>query len=143
MSVAETRDKVQRILTKYLGSIMVVADGDFQVQHGSTACAISVRDWGDGHTLVRLMAPVLRDAPASPELFRWVTTEGQYYRFGTMTAVEHDDGTVDLYFDHTLLGTFLDEDELMVAFGAVITTADALDDELEERFGGKKLFDVE
>ncbi len=44
---------------------------------------------------------------------------------------------------HTLLGDYLDEEELHNAVGAVVTTADRLDDELQSRFGGKRSEDLD
>ena len=43
----------------------------------------------------------------------------------------------------TWLGDYLDEEELHNAVGAVVTTADRLDDELQSRFGGKRSEDLD
>jgi len=140
MAAAEVREKVQRILTKNLGSVEVDQDGDFLIREGSTAVVVRVTDWLDD-TLVFLVVPMLHGVPATPELFRWVATDGQGFLFGNSRAYEKGDGTVDLTLEHTLLGTYLDESELMVALIGVAGTANHFDDELQNRFGGKRLFD--
>lgn len=139
MTVAETRDKVQRILTKNLNAVQIDEDGDYRIRYGSTACFISVSDWGDGDTLVKLNALILSDIPTNPEVYRWAATEGQNYFFGSTAVIEQGQGTLGLLFSHTLLGTYLDEGELMTALGGIVTTADKLDDELKGRFGGRRL----
>jgi hypothetical protein len=42
---------------------------------------------------------------------------------------------------HTLLGDYLDEEELHWALYQLLNTADKLDDELKQKFGGKRLAD--
>ena len=92
-------------------------------------------------TVIRLAVPLLREVQASPELFRWSAVEGQQYLFGSVTVVEMPDGTFLLLFDHTLLGDYLDRPELMGALGALATTGNDLDDELQTKFGGKRFID--
>lgn len=139
MSVAETRDKVQRILTKNLNSVEVDEDGDFRVRYGSTACSVAVSEWGDDGSVVKLYAPILFDAVESADLYKWAATDGQMYFFGGAVVQADDKGILYVGFRHTLLGTYLDEDELMSALIGVVTTADELDDELQARFGGTRL----
>jgi hypothetical protein len=55
----------------------------------------------------------------------------------------NDDGrTGILGFEHAILGDHLDAPELHQAVAAVGFTADRLDDELQARFGGKRLADL-
>ena len=44
-------------------------------------------------------------------------------------------------FSHTLLGDYLDPEELRSAIGAVATTGNDLDDEVQDRFGGERWAD--
>ena len=130
------RGKVQRILTEKLGTVEIDKDGDFTVRHESTRAFVSCREWGD-KTLVVVHAPFLGDVPPSPELFKYVATEGGLYHFGHVTAWEQG-GTCTLSFRHTLLGDYLDGPELEAALVAVAVTANDLDDELQQRFGGRR-----
>jgi hypothetical protein len=90
---------------------------------------------------VHIFAPILRNVPASEELFKWIAIAGTGYRLGTVEAFEEEGGTIFLHYRYALLADFLDEDELSTAMWAVLGTADRLDDELKEKFGGKRWID--
>lgn len=47
-----------------------------------------------------------------------------------------------LFFGHALLGDYLDKEELLCAISWVMKTADMIDDELQELFGGKRFIDI-
>lgn len=134
---ALVRQKVQTFLTRNFRT-EVHSDGDFSVPRGSTRVFVRVAPHGEAYTTVFLLAPVVLQAPATPELFRYVATTDNYV-FGRLVAVENDNGTVDILLNHMLLGDFLDEDELGYSVGGVVGAADSLDDELVARFGGRKL----
>lgn len=139
MSQSAVLDKIRRILIDEGLQASLLEDG-FQVPYESTAINITVEEQTD-RTVIRLAVPLLREVQASPELFRWSAVEGQQYLFGSVTVVEMPDGTFLLLFDHTLLGDYLDRPELMGALGALATTGNDLDDELQTKFGGKRFID--
>jgi hypothetical protein len=112
----------------------------------STQMNVRVLDWGknadgDPRSLVRLSSPILWEVDPSPALFEWMAKSSYY--FGHLAA--HDDssapGKLFLVMSHTLLGDYLDEAELSSALYAILGTANELDDELQARFGGKRLAD--
>lgn len=149
-TVEQTMMKVQRILTGPLnlsiqlhGSTLSVSFADM-----STQVHISVLDWGtnqDGEprTIVRVSAPILRSVDPSADLYEWVAREGSNYIFGHVTMIDdtEDPGRLFLLMTHTLLGDYLDQDELASAMWGVLGTADDLDDQLQQRFGGKRWVD--
>jgi len=140
VGVAEVKERVQRSLTKEFGTISVDADGDYWVTAGSARVYVSVKEWND-RTLVDVFAQTNFDLTPSPELYEWVAKHSSSYRFGHVSLVEFDDGTARIDFCHRLLGDFLDPDELTVAVGAVGFSADEIDDEIKERFGGRRFGD--
>ena len=143
-----TMMKVQRILTgpmglriSLLGSTIAVSFTDV-----STRVNVSVTDWGtnkdgDPSSLVQLSCPILWEVDPSPALFEWVARSSYY--FGHITAYDDSSapGKLFLAMAHTLLGDFLDEEELSSALYAMLGTSDNLDDELKGKFGGKRLAD--
>lgn len=139
MSQSAVLDKIRRILIDEGLQANLLEDG-FQVPYDSTAVNITVEEQAD-RTVIRMAVPLLREVPATPELFRWAAVEGQQYLFGSVTAVEMPEGTFLLLFDHTLLGDYLDKPELMGALAALVITGNDLDDELQARFGGKRFID--
>ena len=68
--------------------------------------------------------------------------DGQQMRFGTVTVIDDkENGTCFIQFDHTILGDYMDPEELVTAVGAVMYTADDLDEIVHTRFGGKRYAD--
>ena len=77
--------------------------------------------------------------PISPELYEWAAVEGRQKWFGGVAVQKNQDGkTAFVTFDHTLLGNFLDPDELSSAVYMMGWTADDLDDLVTTKFGGKR-----
>ena len=147
-NVDMTMMKVQRILTGPMGLRVQLQGNTIAVSFTdvSTRINVSVTEWGtnkdgDPSSLVQLSAPILWEVDPSPALFEFIARQSYY--FGHISA--HDDssapGKLFLLMSHTLLGDYLDEEELSSAMYAVMGTADKLDDELKQKFGGKRLAD--
>ena len=148
--VDQTMMKVQRLLTGPMGLRIQLEGNTISVTFSdvSTRLNLSVMEWGtnkdgDPQSLVRISAPILWQVDPSPGLYEWVAREGGSYLFGHISV--HEDSTAPgklfVMMSHTLLGDYLDEEELSSALYAVLGTADKLDDELKQKFGGKRLAD--
>ena len=135
--------KVQRILAEYLSDVRLSDKGGFMVPYESTMVVVSPRQMDEERTAVVLFALMNQNVPATPELFKWVATNTDEYMFGHigLHMLEGDDTKCNLVFSHTLLGDYLDPEELRSAIGAVATTANHLDDEVQDRFGGERWAD--
>ena len=132
-TVAVTKEKVQRYLTDFLGSVSIDRDGDFHVRSGSTMVFLRVVPFGETESVVNIFAPTNRGVPESAELYKYIATRRFY--FGSLSAAAKD-GAVNVSFQHNLLGEYLDPDELRTALKGVAISADALDDEIKSSFGG-------
>jgi hypothetical protein len=148
--VDQTMMKVQRLLTGPMGLRIQLQGNNITVTFTdvSTRVNISVQDWGtnkdgDPASLVRLSSPILWEVDPSPGLFEWVAKEGGNFFFGHVTVFNDSSapGKLFLVMSHTLLGDYLDEEELSSAMYAMLGSADKLDDELKGKFGGKRLAD--
>lgn len=147
-TVDQTMMKVQRILTGPMG-LKIMVDGDMiriSFQDSSTQLQIRCVEWGEDaegqpRSLVLVRAPILREVPPTPELFEWVAREGGSRWFGHVEVYDYEDDTVHLVFSHTLLGDYLDQPELETVMWGIVQVADAWDDELQQRFGGKRFDD--
>lgn len=131
------KERVQRYLTDLLGSIGIDSDGDFNFRHGSAQVFIRVAALGDDSTFVAVWAPTNVDVPVTPELYKYLADENQF-RFGHMACYEKD-GAATIVFRHSLLGEFLDPEELRVAVVLVAKTADEIDDQIKAKFGGRTI----
>lgn len=148
-TIAESRSKVINMLTEGLEvNVTLGKDNTLMVRGDDLSTAVlfdfSEQDFdgkADTQTFVHITAPMLRDIPASPELYKWVAVNGTGFRIGCVEAFEEDGGTVFLRYKYVLLADYLDEDELSTAMWTVLFTADRLDDELQQLFGGKRFID--
>lgn len=149
-TVEQTMMKVQRLLTGPLG-LKVLLDGDrFNIRFEDVSTAVQVRVMpggndqdGEPRTYVLVSSLILQGVRPSPELFEWVARNGGSRWFGHVEV--HDDsepGTVYLLMSHTLLGDYIDEKELANALWSVLGAADAWDDELQSKFGGRRWLDA-
>ena len=135
--VEQLREKVRGFLAEIVGAeaVGVDAQGSFSFQCGSTQVFVRV---GEDHsrTFVTVEAPVIIEAEPTEALYKYVATNNRY-RFGHFKAFEHD-GACSISFAHTLLGDYLDSEELKSAVAAVALIADRVDDELQDLFGGRR-----
>lgn len=149
-TVDQTMMKVQRILTGPM-KLRINLEGDLigvTFTDSSTQIHVRVIDWGktkDGEprTLVRISSPVLREVKPTPELFEYICRQAPKNWFGS-TWVNDDQNAPGLVFismGQTLLGDYLDEEELATALWGVLAAADELDDQLQSKFGGKRWVD--
>jgi hypothetical protein len=58
-------------------------------------------------------------------------------RFGAF-GLDDDD---DVFFEHAIVGTPIHKESLRASVKAVLVTADKHDDEIKERFGGRRAMD--
>jgi hypothetical protein len=106
------------------------------VRRGSSAVFIKPTRWGEEHTVVELLSPVLNDVESSNELLAKLNELNMALYFGK--AYWHDRS---VWIAHNLLGDHIDRDELIAAVGMMGTVADKLDDDLKARFGGTRWID--
>ena len=147
------RDKAQRFSKQFFNIVQLDDDGDLSIPYESTHMYISCseldlsnpelnefrRENEISSTLVNIWAMVLREVKGTPELFKWIATEGQLYNYGRFAARELPDmpGKYMLIFEYSLAGDHLDPGELKGALASVGFTADNEDDNLKAMFGGK------
>ena len=150
-TMAEAQAKVLKMLTEGVGvQVTVKKEGLLQVGFADTSTAVffefSEQEF-DGkaptQAFVHITSPILREVPESDELYKWVAIIGTGYRIGCVEAFPEENQTVFLRYKYVLLADFVDEDELSTAMWCVLHTANRLDDELKEKFGGKRWIDKE
>ena len=148
MAVDVISAKVQRMLISEFGNVRLTKDGGFAIDIGSTVVFIEIKEWtpdkeNNPRSLVYMWAPLGRDVKQSPELYEWAATEGRAKWFGGVVVSKNKDAdTAFVTYDHTLLGNFVDPDELYSAVYMVAWTADDLDDVVTTKFGGKRYTDT-
>lgn len=145
-TTAEVVDKVRRLLVAKDYQVRLGGENGFVVPFEETDVLVDVDEleiWDDEKIHpVEIWAPVLLDVPTSPDLYHYIAA--QKFRFGSFKVHFEDDEatdtakTVSLTFSHTILGDFLDLDELQVSIGMVLVTSVGEMEDLQSRFGGNK-----
>jgi hypothetical protein len=138
-AIDDVRNKVQRILTQH-GRVELDRDGDYVLRQGSAVTFVSVRKgFGEDGTIVSFRCPLVNKVKLTPEVYKWVATEGQHYKLGGCQVVpsrEHQDSG-SIWFSYAIVGDDLDESELMAGTRATILTSNDLDNQLRDMFGGE------
>lgn len=115
------------------------AAGDLVVPLDSTTAFVQVSAEPDGLAVIEVWAPVLVDVPITPDLQRFVAETS--FMFGRLVVEPMADGTGQVVLSHALLGDPLTPDVLLQAIGTIANTAERLDDDLVDRFGGRRFHD--
>jgi T3SS (YopN, CesT) and YbjN peptide-binding chaperone 1 len=135
-TMSETRDRVARLLAEMVGTLQLESDGTLSFVYESTMVRVTVSSFLEQSSVVNILAVTNADLDPTPELFRYVATHADDWVFGHLGAWENE-GKVFIVLRHSLLGDYLDPEELQAAVAAVATTADTLDDEVKAKFGGR------
>jgi hypothetical protein len=138
-SVKQVQSKVQSILTTELGSVRVGADNQIKINYESTLVTVEVEDYGNDETIVVLTAIVSTETKESPALYKYLNDTNSGLRFGSLQFLNGSPSV--LILQYSILGDFLDPEELLNALRAVVLVADKLDDEIVGKFGGKRFID--
>ena len=114
-------------------------DGNYTFRHGSSQVFVSVTKWTEDNSLVRVYSPTNFKITPSKEFYKYIATESNKYVFGRLSIQEQSDGIVVL-FSQSMLGESLDPDELKMAITIVATTAEDIDNTIQDKFGGETYY---
>jgi hypothetical protein len=76
----------------------------------------------------------------SSDLLIWINEKNSISKFGKIYHLDSGKNT-GIFFEYSLLGNYLDKEELLNAVAAVALISDELDDEAINLFGGKRFID--
>jgi len=141
-SVTDTErvKELRELIAKYLDELglkyLKDSSDDFLVPFGDGVRVHLVpQEFGDDMTVVQIIAPTNLDLDITPDLAMYVAQESSRFVFGRL-AIHPEERAVG--FEEALLGSFLNRAELHVAIGVAAAMADKYDDDIQQRFGGKK-----
>jgi Archaeal ATPase./Tetratricopeptide repeat. len=133
------RSKVESYLRQKQVGYEARSDGTFWIRQGSTIVTVSANAWGE-RTLVKLAAPVALDiTKITPELTRFLLEKNSELLFGKFSL---DTRGRTIWYEHVLLGDFLDVEELFIAVAAVALTADEHDEQVSKMADGRRAADL-
>ncbi|MFQ3679192.1 MAG: YbjN domain-containing protein [Pseudanabaenaceae cyanobacterium] len=130
-------DRVAEILHR-AGVPYFEEEGAFFVDRGTTRVTVLLCTW-NRYNVVRLYAPVATHFVRADEtLTRFLACENNRVLFGKFSL---DMDARCIWFEHALLGDFLDADELLVALESVAAIADEYDEPIAAMSGGERFSD--
>ena len=133
-TVVKLRGLVEDKLTEMLEGYAVDPRGSY-VFNFESAHVFVVPAWlPDERTVLRVFAITNLDVPVTGQLSGYLLEKNLNFVLGSF-ALDAEKGAV--WFNHNLLGQYLDPDELEATVAAVAQTANELDDEIKDRFGGR------
>lgn len=135
-------EHVEQILTNNFRDVEMYAAEGFTLRQGSARAFIEIEATDDSlahaPAFVRITVPLLQQVTETQELHRHIAFNAGSNRYGSLALRSDSEHGTCIYFMHTLLGNYLDDDELGYAVSEMLAAADDLDDELQQKFGGKR-----
>ena len=104
---------------------------------GSAIAQVGVFSWGENDATVTSRAYVVTGADLTQDLMKYLLNETADMRFGGFGL----DNDGDILFQHAIVGSRADKEELRASVMAVIITADEYDDKIVARWGGQRALD--
>jgi hypothetical protein len=145
-AVAALRQHITEYLDKEPGLLYERdSDGRFVVTHGSARVFIRPYLWEIPaqeirFTCVHIFSPVASDidTTAAEAMASFLAEENRKQMFGKFSL---DLPQATVWFEHVLLGDFLDREELIVVVALVTKVADQYDDHIAQATRGKRAID--
>lgn len=109
----------------------------FGINIGSTFVHVGVHPWGDEDATITARAYVVTNVEVTSGLMEFLLKENDTMRFGAFGL----DKDRDVFFQHTIVGSTCDVDELKNSVLAVGYTADQYDDQIVKQWGGERAAD--
>lgn len=109
----------------------------FVINFGSAVAYTEVIPWGENEAIVVTRSWVVTDIAISPDLMYYLLRENDSLYFGRF-AIDDEDHIV---FEHSLVGSSCDRQELKASVVTVVKFADEYDDKIVTRWGGQRAAD--
>lgn len=134
-----TYERVRQWLEQVRYQIELRADEPvILVRAGSSLVALHIAPWGRNDAAIRIRALVVRGARLEPALTEFLLRENARLELGAFGL----DGD-DIVFEHSLVGSSCDLDELVAALAAVSQAADVYDNQIVAKWGGRRALDFQ
>ncbi|MGL5197319.1 MAG: T3SS (YopN, CesT) and YbjN peptide-binding chaperone 1 [Chroococcales cyanobacterium] len=104
---------------------------------GSALVEVLILPWGEEDSVINTRAYVVTEAELTADLMRFLLEQNSNMIFGAFGI----DGKGDILFEHSIVGSTCDKKELESSVNAVLEVSDEYDDQLVERWGGKRALD--
>ncbi|MEM9161624.1 MAG: YbjN domain-containing protein [Cyanobacteria bacterium P01_F01_bin.4] len=104
---------------------------------GSAWVEVWIYPWGDDDAVINVRSNVVSGADLQTDLQTFLLKENDQLRFGAFALSE----TGDVIFEHTIVGSTCDPEEIKASVMEVLETADEYDDKIVAKWGGTRALD--
>jgi len=109
----------------------------FGISYGSAYVIVQVFPWGDNDATITTRSYVVTGAELNQEMMQFLLHANDQMRFGAF-GLDKDN---DIFYEHTIVASTADLEELKASVMAVVYTADQYDDQIVSRWGGQRASD--
>src|SRR5262249_9065680 len=111
--------------------------GGVRLSFGSTSVDVTVSAWGSNEAVILARAVVVSGASIDADLMRYLLEKNCEVRFGAFGV----DKVGDIVFQHAIIGSACQKEELKASVQAVMLVADLSDEQITARWGGRRAID--
>ncbi|EKD06322.1 MULTISPECIES: CYTH domain-containing protein [Limnospira] len=112
-------------------------DPGFGLFLGSAWVEVRIYPWHED-AVIETRSLVVQGAEITPELMQFLLLTNSQMRFGGFAIDDHD----NICLSHTIVGSTCDPGELESSVLSVLETADDFDDQIIQKWGGKRALDI-
>ncbi|MEB3335868.1 MAG: YbjN domain-containing protein [Leptolyngbyaceae bacterium] len=109
----------------------------FVVNFGSALAYTEVVPWGENEAIIVTRSWVVTDIEITADLMHYLLRENDSLYFGRFAI----DDKEEVVFEHSLVGSTCDQQELKTSVITVVRFADEYDDKIVARWGGQRSLD--
>jgi hypothetical protein len=131
----EIYEKIKPWMTEIFGEFATAHEDTptFGIMVGSAYTQMGIFAWGKDDAAITTRSYVVTGAELTPDLMLYLLSENDKVRFGAFGV----DPEKDIFFEHTIVGSTCDKEEIRASVMAVVLTSDKYDDEIVAKWGGQ------
>lgn len=138
----KVHEKTRDYLHTLFGEVNVkLMDDTFVLQEGSTFVYVRTFPIGEKKSGVEVFSYVVVDVEVTEQLMRYLLTYNLRLILGAFGLARGEGGKGTVLLTHTILGDWMDREELYASVSAIARVADDVDDQIVTAFGGQTALD--
>lgn len=132
-------EKISGMVKELFGQFAVARTDipGFGINYGSAYVITQVFPWGEDDATITTRCYVVTGIELTQDLLHFLLRENDKMRFGAF-GLDKDD---DIFFEHTIVASTTDLEELKSSVMSVVLTSDQYDDQIVSRWGGQRAAD--
>ncbi|MGB3532761.1 MAG: YbjN domain-containing protein [Microcoleaceae cyanobacterium] len=113
-------------------------DVGFGLFMGSAWVEVKINPWNDDDSVINTRSKVVINPELNLDLLQFLLEENAERLFGAFSLSKAG----EILFEHTIVGSTCDPEELESSVIAVLETADDYDDQIIKKWGGQRALDI-